>query len=134
MQHPTCASVTAANASITLCEDLGRLFLLDMVLGNADRLPCSELGWRGNPGNVLLGAQGEELAQKVCKEGHHLECRAHNSACVSAALCAVTACSCASFSVITCNLSSCYCGRMHFMLRRLHATALHVSVVACDCP
>lgn len=31
-------------------EDLGRLFTLDMLLGNADRLPCRELGWRGNPG------------------------------------------------------------------------------------
>lgn len=31
-------------------EDLGRLFTLDMLLGNPDRLPCAELGWRGNPG------------------------------------------------------------------------------------
>lgn len=31
-------------------EDLGRLFTLDMLLGNADRLHCRELGWRGNPG------------------------------------------------------------------------------------
>ena len=31
-------------------EDLGRLFTLDMLLGNADRLHCDELGWRGNPG------------------------------------------------------------------------------------
>jgi hypothetical protein len=31
-------------------EDLGRLLTLDMLLGNADRLHCDELSWRGNPG------------------------------------------------------------------------------------
>jgi hypothetical protein len=59
LQPPASASVAAAANSITLCEDLGRLFLLDMILGNADRLPCADLGWRGNPGNILLGAQGK---------------------------------------------------------------------------
>ena len=28
-------------------------FLLDMLLGNPDRLPCEALGWRGNPHNIL---------------------------------------------------------------------------------
>jgi len=33
---------------------LGRLLVLDMFLGNADRLPAaSSLNWRGNPSNVL---------------------------------------------------------------------------------
>eukprot|EP00879_Flechtneria_rotunda_P030333 GHRR01032956.1.p1 GENE.GHRR01032956.1~~GHRR01032956.1.p1 ORF type:complete len:525 (+),score=237.23 GHRR01032956.1:2495-4069(+) len=41
-----------------LLEDVGRLFLLDMLLGNADRMPCPELGWRGNASNLLYGAQG----------------------------------------------------------------------------
>lgn len=41
-----------------LLEDVGRLLLLDLLLGNADRLPLPELGWRGNPSNVLLGAPG----------------------------------------------------------------------------
>jgi hypothetical protein len=41
-----------------LLEDLGRLLLLDMLLGNADRLPFPELGWRGNPSNIILGAPG----------------------------------------------------------------------------
>lgn len=31
---------------------LGRLFVLDLVLANPDRLPCSSLGWRGNPNNL----------------------------------------------------------------------------------
>lgn len=39
-------------------EDLGRLFTLDMLLGNPDRLPCRELGWRGNPGARCGAAAG----------------------------------------------------------------------------
>ena len=34
---------------------LGRVFVLDMLLANPDRLPCSRLMWRGNPGNMLYG-------------------------------------------------------------------------------
>lgn len=33
---------------------LGRLFTLDMLLGNADRLRCRELSWRGNPGELVV--------------------------------------------------------------------------------
>jgi hypothetical protein len=41
-----------------LLEDVGCLFLLDMLLGNADRMPCADLGWRGNANNLLYGAAG----------------------------------------------------------------------------
>lgn len=34
---------------------LCRVLLLDMLLGNPDRLPCSRLMWAGNPGNLLAG-------------------------------------------------------------------------------
>ncbi|KAF5732247.1 hypothetical protein HS088_TW18G00938 [Tripterygium wilfordii] len=33
---------------------LGRVLVLDLVIRNEDRLPCRELGWRGNPSNLLL--------------------------------------------------------------------------------
>lgn len=33
---------------------LGRTLVLDMVLRNEDRLVCHALGWRGNPGNLLV--------------------------------------------------------------------------------
>ncbi|KXZ56110.1 hypothetical protein GPECTOR_2g992 [Gonium pectorale] len=46
-------------------EELGRLFLLDTVLGNADRLPCSDLGWRGNPNNVLYGRRGSRYCSHI---------------------------------------------------------------------
>lgn len=39
-------------------EDLGRLLLCDMALGNPDRLPIADLGWRGNLSNVLFGSFG----------------------------------------------------------------------------
>ncbi|CAJ1356470.1 unnamed protein product [Effrenium voratum] len=39
-------------------QALGRLFTLDLLLGNADRLPIQSLGWRGNPRNVLWGVGG----------------------------------------------------------------------------
>ncbi|CAA6654343.1 unnamed protein product [Spirodela intermedia] len=33
---------------------LGRVLLLDLVIRNEDRLPCRQLGWRGNPANLLF--------------------------------------------------------------------------------
>lgn len=33
---------------------LGRVFMLDLVIRNEDRLPCRQLRWRGNPANLLL--------------------------------------------------------------------------------
>jgi hypothetical protein len=55
---PGCLAATAA--------DLGRLFTLDMLLGNPDRLRCEELAWRGNTGGLWLfferGGGGGALA------------------------------------------------------------------------
>ncbi len=39
-------------------SDIGRLFALDMLLGNADRLSCQALGWRGNDMNILCATSG----------------------------------------------------------------------------
>jgi len=33
---------------------LGQLLVLDLVVRNEDRLPCRQLGWRGNPANLLF--------------------------------------------------------------------------------
>ena len=51
--------------TLQLFNDLGRLFLLDMVLGNPDRLPCIDLGWRGNASNILHGGHGSRLVGRV---------------------------------------------------------------------
>ena len=41
-----------------VAESLGRVFVLDALLANPDRLQCRALGWRGNPGNLLFGVAG----------------------------------------------------------------------------
>ena len=48
----------------TLCRQ-SRLFLLDMLLGNPDRLPCETLGWRGNPHNILYACSGARAGRMV---------------------------------------------------------------------
>lgn len=56
-----------------LLEDVGCLFLLDMLLGNADRMPCPDLGWRGNANNLLYGAPGGlrmPVEQSTVQERH----------------------------------------------------------------
>ena len=50
LQNPPLARSARGN----LAEALGRVFVLDCLLANADRMPCAELGWRGNRGNLLL--------------------------------------------------------------------------------
>lgn len=37
-----------------VAAELGRVLLLDLVIRNEDRLPCRQLGWRGNAANLLL--------------------------------------------------------------------------------
>ncbi|KAK9117693.1 hypothetical protein Sjap_016640 [Stephania japonica] len=38
---------------------LGRILMLDLVIRNEDRLPCRQLGWRGNPANLLLADKAD---------------------------------------------------------------------------
>ena len=47
------------------CRCQIRLFLLDMLLGNPDRLPCETLGWRGNPHNILYACSGARAGRMV---------------------------------------------------------------------
>ncbi len=57
-----CADAFEGTNVPSLFEDLGRIFLLDMVLGNSDRLPCIDLGWRGNPSNIMYGTRGAKYS------------------------------------------------------------------------
>ncbi|RZR96081.1 hypothetical protein BHM03_00025034 [Ensete ventricosum] len=41
-------------AAENTAEALGRVFVLDLILRNEDRLPCPQLGWRGNEANLLF--------------------------------------------------------------------------------
>ena len=42
-----------------------RLYLLDWLLGNADRLPCQPLNWRGNPENLRFCTGGPLAGRMV---------------------------------------------------------------------
>jgi len=53
------------DAVSTLFDEFGRLIALDMLLGNADRLQCQSLGWRGNPGNVIYATAGRSAGRLV---------------------------------------------------------------------
>lgn len=55
--HPPTASQTFS--------DLGRMFALDMLLGNSDRLRCEALGWRGNDSNSMFGERGRFVGRVV---------------------------------------------------------------------
>lgn len=41
-------------AAETTAASLGRVLMLDLILRNEDRLPCRQLGWRGNSANLLF--------------------------------------------------------------------------------
>ncbi|XP_006644118.1 dual specificity protein phosphatase PHS1-like [Oryza brachyantha] len=48
------------DACIT-ASSLGRVFMLDLILRNEDRLPCRQLGWRGNPSNLMISDRSSVL-------------------------------------------------------------------------
>lgn len=41
-------------AACVTASSLGRVVMLDLILRNEDRLPCRQLGWRGNPANLMI--------------------------------------------------------------------------------
>ncbi|KAF8661784.1 hypothetical protein HU200_056738 [Digitaria exilis] len=54
---PLLESSKAFNSRETACvtaSSLGRVLMLDLILRNEDRLPCRQLGWRGNPANLMI--------------------------------------------------------------------------------
>ncbi|RZR87831.1 hypothetical protein BHM03_00015302 [Ensete ventricosum] len=51
---------------------LGRVLMLDLILRNEDRLPCPQLGWRGNYANLLV-------ADKVTSENMDAVCEASSA-------------------------------------------------------
>ena len=54
---PLLESSKAFNSREAACvtaSSLGRVLMLDLILRNEDRLPCRQLGWRGNPANLMV--------------------------------------------------------------------------------
>ncbi|GJN32034.1 hypothetical protein PR202_gb20505 [Eleusine coracana subsp. coracana] len=44
----------SVEAACITASSLGRVLMLDLILRNEDRLPCRQLGWRGNPANLMI--------------------------------------------------------------------------------
>ncbi|GAB2235801.1 hypothetical protein Droror1_Dr00026242 [Drosera rotundifolia] len=44
--------------------------MLDLIIRNEDRLPCRELGWRGNSANLLLADEKSSMDMEVLQEAH----------------------------------------------------------------
>ncbi|XP_048539854.1 dual specificity protein phosphatase PHS1 isoform X1 [Triticum urartu] len=45
---------SSRQAACITSSSLGRVLMLDLILRNEDRLPCRQLGWRGNPANLMI--------------------------------------------------------------------------------
>lgn len=52
---------------------LGRVLMLDLVLRNEDRLPCPQLGWRGNQANLLFSIKVASANMDALDESY--DCR-----------------------------------------------------------
>ncbi|KAL6627780.1 hypothetical protein ACP70R_031506 [Stipagrostis hirtigluma subsp. patula] len=61
---PLLESPKAFNSREAACvtaSSLGRVLMLDLILRNEDRLPCRQLGWRGNPANLMISDRSPTL-------------------------------------------------------------------------
>lgn len=47
---------SSREAACVTASSLGRVLMLDLILRNEDRLPCHQLGWRGNPANLMISS------------------------------------------------------------------------------
>ncbi|GAB2221408.1 hypothetical protein Drorol1_Dr00012584 [Drosera rotundifolia] len=53
-----------------IASALGRILMLDLIIRNEDRLPCRELGWRGNSANLLLADKKSSMDMEALQEAH----------------------------------------------------------------
>lgn len=54
---------------------IGRVLILDLILRNEDRLPCHQLGWRGNPANLLLADKVASAKLDALEEAYNFATR-----------------------------------------------------------
>ncbi|GAB2272025.1 Very-long-chain (3R)-3-hydroxyacyl-CoA dehydratase [Dionaea muscipula] len=57
-------------AAEEIASALGRILMLDLIIRNEDRLPCRELGWRGNSANLLLADKKSSTDMEALEEAH----------------------------------------------------------------
>ncbi|MCO5604189.1 hypothetical protein L7F22_058350 [Adiantum nelumboides] len=73
-------------AAQTTAAGLARIFLLDLVLRNEDRLCCPQLGWRGNPANLLCAQEsplGHQFSGRFFSISEHTRTSLNNQEAVN---------------------------------------------------
>lgn len=65
----------SSEASRNTASSLGRILMLDLILRNEDRLPCRQLGWRGNPANLLLADKISSAKLDALEEANNMAAR-----------------------------------------------------------
>ncbi|OAY77322.1 dual specificity protein phosphatase PHS1-like isoform X1 [Ananas comosus] len=50
---------------------LGRVLMLDLILRNEDRLPCRQLGWRGNTANLMIADRSASANMNALEEANN---------------------------------------------------------------
>ncbi|XP_058082101.1 dual specificity protein phosphatase PHS1 isoform X2 [Magnolia sinica] len=63
---------------------LGRILMLDLVLRNEDRLPCRQLGWRGNSANLLFADKASIVDMDALEEAFDSALRRHRPSVIRA--------------------------------------------------
>ncbi|XP_056684129.1 dual specificity protein phosphatase PHS1 isoform X2 [Spinacia oleracea] len=53
-----------------IASALGRILMLDLVIRNEDRLPCKQLGWRGNFANLLFADKNAYANKELLEDAY----------------------------------------------------------------
>ncbi|XP_057520123.1 dual specificity protein phosphatase PHS1 [Amaranthus tricolor] len=58
------------DAAEKVASALGRILMLDLVIRNEDRLPCKQLGWRGNSANLLFAYKNATANRDLLEDAY----------------------------------------------------------------
>lgn len=58
------------DAAEKIASALGRILMLDLVIRNEDRLPCKQLGWRGNFANLLFADKNVSANRDLLEDAY----------------------------------------------------------------
>ncbi|KAL9231574.1 hypothetical protein vseg_006786 [Gypsophila vaccaria] len=84
---PLLESQSAFESSETaeqIAAALGRILMLDLVIRNEDRLPCKQLGWRGNFANLLLADRATSVDRDWLEDAYDSAMKQYRPRVVSA--------------------------------------------------
>ncbi|KMT10920.1 hypothetical protein BVRB_5g113330 [Beta vulgaris subsp. vulgaris] len=58
------------DSAAKVASALGRILMLDLVIRNEDRLPCKQLGWRGNCANLLFADKNASANRDLLEDAY----------------------------------------------------------------